>query len=288
MVERALALCGLLSLLMTGGLVITLLVEAMRFFGAVSPLAFLGELEWAPRVQNQSFGVWPLVSGSLLTSAIGMAVAAPAGLLAAIYLGEFASPRLRRWLKPALDILAGVPTIVFGYVALLVVTPALQSVMADLSGFNALSAGLVIGIMLTPMIFSTSADAISAVPDDVREAAFALGADRLTTIFRVVLPAASRGIGAALLLAFGRALGETIVVAIAAGHQARLTSDPTVPIETMTGYVLQVASSGVPARTLEYQTIFAVGSLLFVMTLVFNVLAHRLRRRVRAGATEGS
>ncbi len=288
MVEGMLAPCGLVSLVMTAGLVVTLLVEAMRFFGDVSPLAFFGQFEWAPRVQNQRFGVWPLVSGSLLTSAVGMAVAAPAGLLAAIYLGEFASPRSRRWLKPALEVLAGVPTIVFGYVALLVVTPALQSVMADLSGFNALSAGLVIGIMLTPMIFSTSADAISAVPDDVREAAFALGADRLTTIFRVVLPAASRGIGAALLLAFGRALGETVVVAIAAGHQARLTADPTVPIETMTGYVLQVASSGVPARTLEYQTIFAVGSLLFLITLVINVLAHRLRRRLRAGVTEVS
>lgn len=281
-VEAGLTLCGLLSVAMTAGLVLTLLAESVRFFSDVSPVAFFGGLEWAPRVQNQRFGVWPLVGGTLLTSAVAMAVAVPMGLLAAVYLSEFAAPSVRRRLKPALEVLAGIPTIVFGYFALLVVTPALQSVMADLSGFNALSAGLVIGLMLTPMIFSLCEDAISAVPHDVSEAAFALGAYPLTTIFRVVLPAASSGIRAAILLAFGRALGETVIVAIAAGHQARLTADPTVPIETMTGYVLQVASSGAPAGTLEYRTIFAVGGILFVFTLLMNVLAHRLRHRLRA------
>jgi len=269
---------------MTAGLILTLLAETIAFFDDVSPGAFFGGFEWAPRLAHQQFGVWPLVTGTLLTTAVAMAIAIPAGLLAAIYLGEFASVTTRRWLKPALQVLAGVPTIVFGYFALVVVTPALQTVMANLSGFNALSAGGVIGIMLIPMIFSLSADAISAVPADLREGALALGADRLTTIFRVLLPAASRGIGASILLALGRALGETMIVAIAAGHQARLTADPTVPIETMTGYMLQVASSGVRAETVEYRTIFAVGALLFAFTLVMNVLAYRLQRRLRQEA----
>jgi len=256
----------------------------VAFFAEVPISRLFLDTEWTPLFADQHFGIWPLVAGTLLTTAIAIAVALPLGLLAAVYLSEFASERLRRALKPALETLAGVPTIVFGYFALVAVTPLLQGVVPGLASFNALSAGLVMGLMIIPVISSLSEDAIYAVPRSQREAAFALGARRLPTIFRVVLPQAFSGIAAAVLLAVSRAVGETMIVAIAAGQQPRLTLDPRVPIETMTAYIVQVSMGDVPAGTLEYRTIFAVGTLLFLMTLGFNALGlHFARGARRAG-----
>ena len=208
-------------------------------------------------------------------------MALPFGLMAAIYLSEFAPHWARRILKPTLELLAGVPTIVYGYFALVFVTPVLQSWVPNLAGFNALSAGLVMGIMIIPMISSLSEDALASVPNGLREAAYGLGSTKLSAIFRVVVPSATSGIAASVILAASRAIGETMIVAIAAGQQPRLTLDPRVPIETMTTYIVQISMGDVPAGTLEYRTIFAVGSALFVMTFAMNVFSQRLSRKFR-------
>ncbi len=281
-VELFLAASAGLSLAITAGIVLVLAWEAVEFFREVSLAAFFGDSEWTPLFADKHFGIWPLVAGTVLTSGIAIAVALPCGLLAAIYLSELASQRMRRALKPALELLAGVPTIVYGYFALSFVTPLLQRLVPNLSGFNALSAGIVMGIMIIPMISSLSEDAIYAVPRSLREGSYALGATRLATIFRVVLPAATSGIAASVILAVSRAVGETMIVAIAAGQQPRLTLDPRVPIETMTAYVAQVSMGDVPNGTLEYRTIFAVGAVLFVLTFAMNLLSQRLARRYRA------
>jgi phosphate transport system permease protein len=284
-VELFLRACGVLSLFTTAGILMVLAYETVAFFREVSIFRFFTESEWTPLFADKKFGVWPLIAGTVLTSAVAVAVALPAGLLAAIYLSEIASDRVRRAVKPALEVLAGVPTIVYGYFALVFVTPMLQRFIPDLAGFNALGPGLVMGVMIIPMISSLSEDALYAVPDGLREAAYALGAGRLQTIFRVVVPSALSGIGASVILAVSRAVGETMIVAIAAGQQPRLTFDPRVPIETMTAYIVQVSMGDVPAGTLEYRTIFAVGSVLFVITFVMNVLSQRLMRRYRTAAT---
>jgi phosphate transport system permease protein len=281
-IELFLLFCGVLSLFTTAGIIAVLAYETVGFFMEVSPAAFLFDLEWTPLFADKHFGIWPLVSGTVLTAAIAMAVALPCGLLAAIFMSEFASDRTRTLLKPALEVLAGVPTIVYGYFALVTLTPLLQKIIPGLAGFNALSAGLIMGVMIIPMISSLSEDAIYAVPRALREGAMALGATRLTTVFRVVLPAAFSGIAASVILAVSRAIGETMIVAIAAGQQPRLSFDPRVPIETMTAYIVQVSMGDVPAGTLEYRTLFAVGSTLFVMTFVMNVFSQRLARRFRA------
>jgi phosphate transport system permease protein len=280
-VEAVLLGCGVLSILTTLGIVGVLAWEAMAFFREVSLVEFLGDTQWTPLFSNKHFGIWPLVSGTLLTSGVAIAVALPLGLLSAIYLAEFAGGPMRRTLKPMLEVLAGVPTIVYGYFALAVVTPMLQRVVPELSGFNSLGPGLVMGIMILPLVSSLSEDALFAVPQGLREGAYALGADKLPTITRVVLPAASSGIVASLILAVSRAIGETMIVAIAAGQQARLTFDPRVPVETMTAYIVQISMGDTPAGTLEYRTIFAVGSALFVMTFAMNFVSHRILRRAR-------
>ena len=280
-IELLLASCGLLSLLTTAGIVMVLAYETVAFFAAVSPLDFLLDSEWTPLFADKHFGIWPLVSGTLLTSGIAIAVALPGGLLAAIYLSEFATARARKVLKPALEVLAGVPTIVYGYFALVLLTPLLQKVIPNLAGFNALSAGLVMGIMIIPMISSLSEDALHAVPRSLREAAYALGAGRIPTITRVVVPAAFSGIASSVILAISRAIGETMIVAIAAGQQPRLTFDPRVPIETMTAYIVQVSMGDTPTGTLEYRTLFAVGSMLFLMTFAMNVISQRMARKYR-------
>jgi phosphate transport system permease protein len=208
-------------------------------------------------------------------------VALPTGLLAAIYLGEFASPRAQRLLKPAIELLAGVPTIVYGYFALLIITPLLQHVIPNLGGFNALGPGIVLGVMIVPIICSLSEEAIRAVPHHLREAAYALGAGKLQTIFRVVLPTASRAITASVILGLSRAAGETMIVSIAAGTQPRLTLDPREPVETMTAHLLQVELGNIPAGTLDYHAIFAVGALLFALTFATNATAQLLIRRYR-------
>ena len=281
LIERALFLCALVSVATTIGIVAVLLFETIEFFGEVSIVEFLTGSEWTPLFVNPRFGVWPLVLGTLLVSAIAMAVALPLGLLSAVYLSEYAPLGLRRVVKPVMEILAGVPTVVYGYFALLFVTPALQSFMPSLSGFNALSPGIVMGIMILPLVSSLSEDAMQSVPNGLREGAYALGATRMQTALTVVVPAAFSGISAAAILAVSRAIGETMIVAVAAGQQPRLTLDPTVPVQTMTAFIVQMSLGDTAAGSLEYRTIFAVGMLLFTSTFVLNLASNWLRQRFR-------
>ncbi len=277
-----LAACAYASVLTTFGIVFVLIFETINFFSEVSIVEFLTSTKWAATFANPSFGVMVLVSGTLLTTAIAIAVALPVGLLAAIFLSEYASTRLRRWLKPALEILAGVPTIVYGYFALTFVTPFLQgTIFPSLTIFNALSAGLVMGVMIIPTIASVSEDAIYAVPRSLREGAYALGATRRETATRIVVPAALSGIVAATILGISRAVGETMIVAVAAGNLAQLATDPLAPVQTMTAFIVQVASGDTPTGSLTYNTIFAVGMTLFVMTLILNIVSYLFVRRFR-------
>lgn len=280
-IEVALAACGLITVLTTVGILAVLAFESFAFLREVGVAALIFDTQWTPLFADKHFGLWPLLGGTALTSLIAIAVALPLGLLSAIFMSELASERVRRILKPALEVLAGVPTIVYGYFALVVVTPFLQRFIPDLAGFNALAAGLVMGVMIMPLIASLSEDALYSVPRSMREAAYALGASKVPTILRVVVPAAMGGITASVILAVSRAVGETMIVAIAAGQQPRLTLDPRVPIETMTAYIVQVSMGDTPAGTLEYRTIFIVGSALFLLTLVMNMVSFRLSRRFR-------
>lgn len=280
-IELFLFACGAISIVTTAGILGVLALETLRFFGEVSLRQFLLDTQWTPLFANAHFGIWPLVCGTFLTSVIAILVAVPLGLLAAIYLSEFASPRVRRWVKPAMELLAGIPTIVYGYFALIFVTPLLQKFVPGMAGFNALSPGIVMGIMIMPMVSSLSEDALYAVPNTLREGAYAMGASKLPTIFRVVLPAAFSGIAASIILALSRAVGETMIVAVAAGQQAQMTLDPRVAIQTMTAFIVQITMGDTPAGTTAYRTIFAVGASLFCITFVCNVVAQRLARRYR-------
>jgi phosphate transport system permease protein len=281
LIEWALFLCALLSVGTTIGIIAVLAVETAAFLREVPILAFLFGTEWTPLFSNPQFGVLPLVAGTTLVSLIAMLVALPMGLLSAIYLSEYANPRVRRVIKPVLELLAGVPTVVYGYFALLFVTPLLQKMIPGLAGLNALSPGLVMGIMILPLVSSLSEDAMRAVPGGLREGSYALGASKMQTSLRVVVPAAFSGITAAFILAVSRAIGETMIVAIAAGQQPRLTWNPTVGVETMTTYIVQVSMGDTPQGTLEYRTIFAVGMLLFVGTFMLNFVSAWLRDRYR-------
>ena len=280
-----LTFCGLLSVGVTIGIVIVLFSETIAFFEEVSLVDFLFDTQWTPLFADKHFGIWPLVSGTMMTAGVAVAVALPLGLGAAIYLSEYASYGARRILKPALEILAGVPTIVYGFFALIVVTPLLQSVVPGLAGFNALSPGIVMGIMIIPMICSLSEDALFAVPDHLREAAYGLGASKKVTITKVVLPAAMSGIAASLLLAIARAIGETMIVAIAAGQRPTLALDPRGPVQTMTAFIVQVSMGDTPAGSLEYRTIFAVASTLFIITLSINMVSQRMAQKYRDRAS---
>ena len=280
-IERVLFLCAAGSILITAGIIGVLMFETAAFFREVSVGEFLFGTVWTPLFFDKRFGVLPLVSGTLVASAIAMSVALPAGLVTAIYLSEYAKPALRRVVRPVLEILAGVPSVVYGYFALQFVTPLLQSLVPGLSGFNSLSPGIVMGIMILPLISSLSEDALHSVPGGLREGAYALGATKMQATLRVVVPAAFSGISAAAILAVSRVIGETMIVAIAAGQQPRLTLDPRVPVETMTAYIVQVSLGDTPAGTLEYRTIFAVGTLLFASTFVLNLMSNWLRRRFR-------
>jgi len=280
-IERLLFACAALSVLTTGGIILVLAFETFAFLREVPVLEFLTGTEWTPLFANPQFGVLPLVVGTLLVSAIAMVVALPMGLMSAVYLSEYAPSGVRRIVKPVLEILAGVPTVVYGYFALTFVTPWLQEVFPDLSGFNALSPGLVMGLMILPLVSSLSEDAMRAVPQGLREGAFALGATRMQTALQVVVPASFSGITAAFILATSRAIGETMIVAIAAGQQPRLTANPFVPIETMTAYIVQVSLGDTPRGTIEYRTIFAVGMLLFLMTFTLNLASTWLRDKFR-------
>jgi len=280
-IQALLAACSTISILTTAGIVAVLLFETMEFFRTVPLWDFLTDTEWTPLFADKHFGIAVLASATFLTSAIALMVALPVGLLTAVFLSELASERVRRTVKPVLEVLAGVPTVVYGYFALLFVTPLLQSVFPWISGLNGLSAGLVMGIMILPLVASLSEDALYSVPQSLRDASYALGASRVQTSVRVVVPAALSGIVASFILAVSRAVGETMVVAIAAGQSPRLTLNPFVPIETMTAFIVQVSLGDTPAGTLEYQTIFAVGTALFCMTLVLNLVSHALVRRFR-------
>jgi phosphate transport system permease protein len=270
-----------LSILTTVGIVAVLFAETLGFFREVSLWEFLTSTQWTPLFDEKHFGILPLLSGTFLTSLIAMLIALPVGLLSAIYLSEYAAPKVRGFIKPSLEILAGIPTVVYGYFALLMVTPLLQKILPSLSGFNALGPGIVMGIMIIPTISSLSEDAMYAVPKNLREAAYALGSSKLRTALRVVIPAAFSGIAASYILGISRAIGETMIVVIAAGQQPRLTLDPFVPLETMTAYIVQVSLGDTPTGTLEYRTIFAVGMMLFLGTFILNIFSYYLHRRFR-------
>ena len=280
-IETALLACGILSIFTTVGIIGVLLFETIGFFKEVSVIEFFTDTEWTPLFVKKHFGVLPLAAGTALTSAIAILVAGPLGILTAIFLSEYAPARLRQILKPILEILAGVPTIVYGYFALLFVTPLLQKLIPSLGGFNALSPGIVMGIMIIPLISSLSEDAMYAVPRGLREAAYALGSSRLQTAWQVVVPAAFSGITASFVIAISRAIGETMLVAIAAGQMPNLTFNPLVPIETMTTYIVQISLGDTPTGTLEFRTIFAVGMVLFLSTFALNLVGDFLRQRFR-------
>ncbi|WP_322802052.1 phosphate ABC transporter permease subunit PstC [Thermoflexus sp.] len=280
-VQAVLFFAAMVSVFTTLGIVAILLAEALPFFQQVSLREFLLDTQWTPLFAQKRFGIMPLVVGTFLTSAVALALAMPVGLLSAVYLSEYAPPRMRAVLKPALEVLAGIPTVVYGYFALLTVTPLLKQIVPDLEAFNALSAGLTMGVMIIPLISSLSEDVLYAVPASLREAAYALGATRLEVATRVVIPAALSGIVASFILAASRAIGETMIVAIAAGQRPILTLDPRRAIETMTAYIVQVSLGDVPHGTLEFRTIFAVGLVLFLLTLALNLIAMRIIERYR-------
>lgn len=279
-IEYVLGACALLTILTTIGILYVLLSEAIAFFREVSIADFLTDTQWTPLFADKHFGIMPLLSGTLLTSFIAIAVALPTGLTIAIYLNEYASKRFKTIIKPILEILASVPTVVYGFFALTVVTPFLQIIFPEMSGFNSLSAGFVMGIMIIPYVSSLSDDAISAVPRYIREGSLALGANRLQTAFKVILPSASSGIIVSAILAISRAIGETMIVAIAAGQQPRLTANPLVPIETITTYIVKVSLGDVAHNSLEYRTIFAAGITLFAFTFLLNNLSYYMNKKL--------
>jgi phosphate transport system permease protein len=277
----ALFLSTVLSILVTVGIVAVLLFEAIKFFGDVSFWEFITGTRWTPLFSSKQFGVLALVAGTTLTAVLAMVVALPLGLLSSIYLSEYAPDKVRRLVKPILEVLAGIPTVVYGYFALLFVTPILRQISGDISVFNALSASIVMGIMILPMVSSLSEDAMRAVPRTLREGAYALGSTRLEVSTLVVVPAALSGIVSAFILAVSRAIGETMIVTIAAGQNPNFTLNPFVPIETMTAYIVQVSQGDAPAGSIEFKTIFAVALLLFAITLVMNLLSQYVVSRFR-------
>jgi phosphate transport system permease protein len=283
--EQAIAvvlfLSSSLSILITVGIVAVLLFEAITFFADVSLWEFITGTRWTPLFSSKQFGVLALVAGTTLTAVLAMAVALPLGLLSAIYLSEYAPDGIRRLVKPILEVLAGIPTVVYGYFALLFVTPILRGISGDIAVFNALSASIVMGIMILPMVSSLSEDAMRSVPRNLREAAYALGSTKLEVSTLVVVPAALSGIMSAFILAVSRAIGETMIVTIAAGQNPSFTLNPFIPIETMTAYIVQVSQGDAPAGSIEFKTIFAVALLLFVITLVMNLLSQYVVSRFR-------
>ena len=280
-IESLLLFAAMTSVAITVGIVGILVYESTSFFVQISLWEFLTDRQWTPLFSEPHYGILPLVSGTLVTTTVALAVAVPMGSLIAIYLSEYASTGTREVIKPALELLSAVPTVVYGYFALMFVTPALQKLWPELPGFNMLSAGLVIGIMIVPYVSSVSEDAMRAVPLHLREGAFALGATRMQTALRVVFPSALSGITAAYILGISRAIGETMVVAIAAGMQPTLTWDPLEPAATMTAYIVQVSLGDLPHGSVGYQTIFATGLTLLLITLAFNIVGHVLKKRYR-------
>jgi phosphate transport system permease protein len=281
-IETVLFLCALSAVGTTIAIAAILVYESIPFFQQVPIGEFLTDHQWTPLFADAHYGILPLLSGTLVTTAVALAVVIPFGTLIAIYLSEFAPHKVREVIKPFLELLGAVPTVVYGYFALTLVTPLLQhTILPDLPGFNMLSAGLVMGIMIIPYVSSVSEDAMRAVPMHIREGSYAMGATRFQTATRVVFPSAISGISAAYILGISRAVGETMVVAVAAGQQPNLTWNPTEPAATITTYIVQVSLGDVPHGSIGYQTIFAAGLMLMLITLVFNVLGFYLSRRFR-------
>ncbi len=278
LIESLLFSCSLLSVLTTFGIIWVLLSESFGFFKVVPILKFLTDTQWTPLFTDKHFGILPLLCGTLLTTTIAIFVAVPTGLASAVYLSEYASAKTRNIIKPLMEILAAVPTVVYGYFALLFVTPIFKVLIPQIAGFNALSAGFVMGVMIIPLVSSLSEDAMQAVPKGLKEGAYALGSHKLQVAFRIVFPAALSGITAAVILAISRAIGETMIVAIAAGQQPNLTLNPLVPVETITAYIVQVSLGDTPHGTLEYKTIFVCGMSLFILTFLLNVISFKLRK----------
>ena len=280
-IEGMLFLAAFSAVAVTVAIVAILLYESAAFFSHVPLIDFLTDTQWTIMFSEKHYGVLPLLAGTLVTTTVGLLLAVPVGTVTAIYLSEFAAPRTREIVKPVLELLPGIPTVAYGYFALVMVTPALQWFMPELPGFNMLGPGLVIGIMIIPYVSSVAEDAMRAVPAAMREGSYAMGATRLQTALRVVVPAATSGIVAAYILGISRAIGETMVVAVAAGQQPNFTWDPREPGATITAFIVQVALGDLPHGSIEYQSIFAVGLVLVLMTLFFNLLGHLARKRFR-------
>jgi phosphate transport system permease protein len=278
-IENFLLFCSLITIMTTLGIIGVLIFETINFFKEVSFVEFITGTEWTPLFSQKKFGILPLLAGTLLTTLIAMLVAVPLGLTIAIYLSEYAPSKFRSIVKPGLEILAAIPTVVYGFFALVFVTPLLQNILPDLAGFNALSPGIVMGIMILPLVSSLSEDALYAVPKHLKEGAYALGSTKFQTAKKVIVPAAFSGISVSIILAVSRAIGETMIVAIAAGQQPRLTANPLVPIETMTTYIVQVSQGDLPHDSVEYRTIFAVGISLFVLTFILNNISFWLKKK---------
>lgn len=278
-IERVLASCAVATVLTSAGIVWVLVSESWGFFKAVPLRAFLFDTEWTPLFAQKHYGILPLLSGTFLTTAIAVMTAVPLGLVIAVYLSEYATRGFRKTVKPVLELLAAVPTVVYGFFALTVVTPFLQRFIPGVGSFNALSAGLVMGIMIIPVISSLSEDALQAVPRSLREGSYGMGATRFQTAFKVMVPAAASGIMVSVILGLARAIGETMVVAIAAGQQPTLTLDPRESVETITSYIVQVSLGDVPHGSLEYKTVFAAGITLFFFTFLLNNASFWLKKK---------
>ncbi|MEQ1709228.1 MAG: phosphate ABC transporter permease subunit PstC [Terricaulis sp.] len=285
MMESLLFVAAAFAVAIVAGIVYVVVSESVKFFAQVSVLEFVTSTVWTPTFDNPQYGIAPLLTGTFMSTLVALSVAVPLGLLVAVYLSEFAGPRARETIKPTLELLAGVPTVVYGYFALLLVTPVLQNVLrpfgVELPGFNLLSAGIVMGLMIIPYIASLSEDAMRAVPRAMREGSFAMGATRLETSLRVVFPAAVSGVVGAVILGMSRAVGETMIVVIAGGQQPTMVFTPTQQGATVTAFIAQVALGDIPFGTLEYSSIFAAGLALLLLTLVFNFIAFALQRRFR-------
>ena len=281
LVAVLLGLCALVTVVTTVSIAAVLLYESLGFFREVSVWDFLTGTQWTGQIDGENWGIWPLLSGTFLITAIAAVVALPLGLMAAIYVSQYASERARRVLKPGLELLAGVPTIVYGFFALTFVTPLLQAVIPGLQVYNALSAGLVVGVMVIPLVASLSEDALRSVPRALAEGGYALGATKIEVVRKILVPSALSGIVASFILAISRAIGETMIVVIAAGAQPRLTLNPLDSIQTMTAYVAQVTQGDSAQGTVEFQSLFAVGLALFVLTLVLNLVANAIIRRYK-------
>ena len=278
-IEALMMVCGFVTILTTIAIIFVLAIDTAKFFQEVSIIDFFTDPQWTPLFEEKHFGILPLLSGTLLTTVIAILFAVPIGVTIAVYLNEYASPKFTAIVKPVLETLASVPTVVYGFFALQFVTPLLQKLIPSLTGFNALSPGLVMGVMIIPYITSLSEDALRAVPRSLREASYGMGATKFQTAFRVMVPAASSGIIISIILAVSRALGETMIVAIAAGQEPKLTFNPLESVETITTYIVQVSMGDVPQDSLEYRTIFAAGMTLFVFTFILNNISFWMRRK---------